>query len=70
MLGIAKGIGAKGLERGSGRLAERRVQFLDGAERLAEPGAHGGGRLVEGGEDMVFIGGLGLLAGDRVSGRG
>ena len=68
MRGISKSVGAKGLERRRGRLTERRIQFLNGAERFAEPGAHGGGRLVEGGEHMVFIGGLGLLAGDGVSG--
>src|SRR5207244_2234619 len=66
--GVAEAIGLQSFERRSGGLLQRRGEFLNGRQRLAQLASETGGGFVEGLEDLLLAFGFGLFAGNGVSG--
>src|ERR1019366_3971691 len=63
----AQAVGLERFERGRGHLFDRSVEFLNGAERLAQVFAQGGGRFAKCLQNVLATVGLGLLAAERIS---
>ena len=63
--GVAEAIGLQSFERRSGGLLQRRGEFLNGRQRLAQLASETGGGFVEGLEDLFFALGFSLFARQR-----